>query len=78
VDADNAAARPNAEGAAPSSAWAAAADSSTIAVAVVEEVAEDAASAGETTSLSATVMRRFRSSLSGLSWRRLTSLAWPS
>lgn len=43
---------------------------------VVEE--EDVASAGGMTSPRGIVMRLFRSSLSGPSWRKLTSLVWAS
>jgi hypothetical protein len=56
---------------------AAAASSGTTTVAdVVEEV--DAASDGETTSRSGTVMHLFKSSQTGPSWRRLTLLVSPS
>lgn len=78
VDADSGVGLRSVEGGAPSSASAAVAaeTSTTTAVDVVAGAA--VALAGGTTSRSATVMRRCRSSLSGLSWRRLTSRAWPS
>jgi hypothetical protein len=78
VDGDSGADRHSVEGEAPSSVLVAVADSNMTAVVDVVEAAEDVVLAGETTSPSATVMRQFRSSLSGLSWRRLTSLAWAS
>ena len=55
---------------------AAAASNTTIVVAEVEE--EDAVLVGGMTSLSATVMRLSRLSLTGLFWKRSTLLALPS
>jgi hypothetical protein len=66
--------RRNAEGGAPSSVLVVVVDSNTTTSAVVVAEEEDAALVGGTTSPSATVMRLFRSSLNGMSWRRLTSL----
>jgi hypothetical protein len=78
ADADSEAARHNVEDGAPSSVLAAVADNMTTSGAASVVDVEDAVSVGETTSPNVTAMLQFRSSLSGLSWRRLTFLVWAS
>jgi hypothetical protein len=78
VDADSGEDQHSVEGGAPSSVLVAVEETNTTAVVDVVEAVEDVVSAGEMTSPSATVMRLCRSSLSGRSWRRLTSLVWAS
>ena len=78
VGADSVVDQHSVEDGVPSSASVVEVDSSTTTSAAVVVVEGDVVSAGGTTSPSATVMRLFRSSLSGTSWRRLTSLVWPS
>ncbi len=79
VGVDNAADKPaSVEDEAHSNVLVAVVGSNTTISVVAEVEEEDAVLAGEMTSPSAIVMRQFRSSLSGQSWRRLTSLAWVS